>query len=491
MNNQLSPFDAIVKDPKIRRTVAYQSHQLFFPIYFPHYIIYPMAEFQKSILRLTEDEANTLALVVAFRGSAKSTLVTLSYVLWSILGKQQKKYVVILCQTQQQARQHMTNLKKELEQNTLLKSDLGPFQEDSGGDWALSSLVFKNMNARITVASMEQSIRGTRHNQHRPDLIILDDIEDVNSTKTSDGRNKTFEWFTREIMPLGDLKTRILLVGNLLHEDSLMMRLKKKIENGELTGLCLWYPLIDEKVTCLWPEKFDNPDKIEELHGRVANELAWQQEYLLKIAHDHMRVVQSDWIQYYDHLPPKSERRSAATSVDLAISDRETADYTAVLTGSVYGYGETFGIYIHPNPINERLNFPDIVSRLSLIDDEMRKQGNHSLLVEDVGYQRSVIQQLKQYKIYAKGIGTEGADKRTRLSLVSELVRLGVVKFPRTGCETLIAQLTGFGNERHDDLADAFSMLMKELQTISRVRPVKRHASESETITGNLMEQSW
>lgn len=490
MNNEPSAFEGIVKDPNIRRTVAYQSHQLFFPIYFPHYITYPMAEFQKSILRLTEDEANTLALIVAFRGSAKSTLVTLSYVLWSILGKQQKKYVVILCQTQQQARQHMTNLKKELEQNALLKSDLGPFQEDSGGEWALSSLVFKNMNARITVASMEQSIRGTRHNQHRPDLIILDDIEDVSSTKTSDGRNKTFDWFTREIMPLGDLKTRIMLVGNLLHEDSLMMRLKKKIEKGEITGSCLWYPLVDQKGTCLWPEKFDSQDKIEELRSKVANELAWQQEYLLKITYDHMRVVQPSWIQYYDHLP-KSERRFAATSVDLAISDRETADYTAILTGSVYGYSESFGIYIHPNPINERLNFPDVVSRLSLIDDEMRKQGSHSLLVEDVGYQRSVIQQLRQYKIYAKGIGTEGADKRTRLSLVSELVRLGVVKFPRTGCETLIAQLTGFGSERHDDLADAFSMLMKELQKVDRIRYVSRPQGKCETIMGNIMGKIW
>ena len=72
----------------------------------------------------------------------------------------------------------MVNLKRELEDNDLLKNDLGPFQEESD-EWGSISLVFSNMNARITVASSEQSIRGMRHGQHRPDLIIGDDVEDM------------------------------------------------------------------------------------------------------------------------------------------------------------------------------------------------------------------------------------------------------------------------------------------------------------------------
>ena len=176
-------FDAITKDPAVRRAVTRESHAMFFPIYLRHYIGYPMAEFQKDIIRTTEDQSNPLACIVAFRGSAKSTLVTLSYSIWAVLGVQAKKFVLIVCQTQAQARQHMMNLRRELEQNALLKSDLGPFKEEFGsGEWAMSSLVFKNTGARIMVASIDQSIRGVRHYQHRPDLIILDDIEDLNST---------------------------------------------------------------------------------------------------------------------------------------------------------------------------------------------------------------------------------------------------------------------------------------------------------------------
>ena len=131
------------------------------------------------------------------------------------------------CTTRNQAKQQMMNMRKELENNKMLKGDLGPFQEEHDSEWGSSSLVFSNSGARITVASVEQSIRGIRHGEYRPDLIICDDVENLASTKTKEGRDKTYEWLTGEIIPAGDVKTKIVLVGNLLHEDSLLMRLKK------------------------------------------------------------------------------------------------------------------------------------------------------------------------------------------------------------------------------------------------------------------------
>ena len=119
-------LEEIMNNRAVRRQVVYHSHFMFFNIFFPHYVKYPLAEFHKDIFRITEDQSNKLACIVAFRGSAKSTLVTFSYTLWSILGVQQKKFVLIICQTQAQARQQMTNIKFELESNPLLKSDMGP-----------------------------------------------------------------------------------------------------------------------------------------------------------------------------------------------------------------------------------------------------------------------------------------------------------------------------------------------------------------------------
>jgi predicted phage terminase large subunit-like protein len=55
------------------------------------------------------------------------------------------------------------------------------------------------------------------------------------------------------------------------------------------------------------------------------------------------------------------------------------------------------------------------------------------------------------------------ADKRTRLALTTKLIKEGVIVFPKEGCEDLIIQLVGFGREHHDDLADAFSMLIMKI----------------------------
>jgi len=458
-------FDSIAKDPAVRRAVTRESHGMFFAIYFRHYILYPMAEFQKDIIRTTEDRSNPLACIVAFRGSAKSTLVTLSYSIWAVLGVQQKKFVLLICQTQTQARQHMMNLRRELEQNALLKSDLGPFQEESGnGEWAMSSLVFRNTGARIMVASIDQSIRGVRHYQHRPDLIILDDIEDLNSTRTLEGRNKTFDWFTREIVPLGDIGTRIIMVGNLLHEDCLMMRLRRKIETKEIRGTFQWFPLIAEDGRCLWPEKFDTPEKIEDLRRSVANELAWQQEYLLNIISDTTRVIWPEWIQYYDALPDKKvETRHMLVGIDLAISQSERADYTAIVSMRVCGFAEKLKVYVLPNPINRRMTFPESIQTVKELYSTLKTCGAYpELLVETNGFQQIYADAFSEIGCSVKGV-KQINDKRSRLALVSNLIQSGVIIFPRQGTEDLIAQLTGFGIEHHDDLCDAFTIAAIEL----------------------------
>jgi hypothetical protein len=244
-SSQESGLNIVLESRAARQFATQQSHLTFFHLYFPHYVKHSIAEFQRDIFRITEDQSNKLACIVAFRGSAKSTLVTFSYSLWAILGIQQKKFVLIICQTQAQARQHMSNLKYELEHNALLKSDLGPFNEDPTlGEWAISSLVFQNTGARIMIASVDQSIRGIRHHEYRPDLLILDDIEDMNSAKTYESRTKLFDWFTREVIPLGDIDTRTIIVGNLLHEDALVMKLRRMIDKKELKGIYRWFPLL-------------------------------------------------------------------------------------------------------------------------------------------------------------------------------------------------------------------------------------------------------
>ena len=463
-------FEALASNPAARRYVTRGSHTVFFPVYFPHYMGYKMAEFHRDIFRITEDQSNKLAIIVAFRGSGKSTLVTFSYALWAILGVQEKKFILIICQTQTQARQHMTNIKHELESNKLLQSDMGPFrEEDSTGQWAISSLVFQNTGARIMIASVDQSIRGIRHHQYRPDLIILDDIENINSTKTSDGRDKIFEWFTREIVPLGDIGTRIVMVGNLLHDDALVMRLCRMIDKGDLKGVYHWFPLIDTDGNCLWPEKFDTIEKIGDLRRSVANELAWRQEYLLEIISDSTRVIYPEWIKTYKELP-KGKANHVIIGVDLAIKETKRSDYTAMVAMLVYGYGEKAVAYVLPNPIHKRMPFPDVVETARNLHDTLKPLGSMypKFMVESNGFQEIYVNAFAEAGCEVEGIKSV-TDKRSRVALTSHHVRIGKILFPEQGAEELRAQLTGFGIENHDDLADAYSMAAAEFIRLMNV----------------------
>lgn len=465
-------FLEITRNRTVRQHVTRQSHLMFFYVYFSHYVQYSIAEFQKDIFRITEDSENKLAVIVAFRGSGKSTLVTFSYSLWSILGIQQKKFVLMFFQTRTQAKQHMMNLKRELESNVLLKSDLGPFEEESD-EWGSSSLVFSNTGARITVASMEQSIRGLRHNQHRPDLIICDDVEDMQSVKTYESRQKTYNWLTGEVIPGGGVNTRLIVIGNLLHEDSLVMHLKRDIDEGQRDGVFRKYPLLSENGKIAWLGKYPSLAAIEVERKKSGNEYAWQREYLLHIVPDEDQVIHPDWIQYYDELP-KTTRNfvNIAVGVDLAISQKETADYTAIVSGVVTGYEESFCLYIFPRPINKRLTFPQTIEQIKNVHNANKAiYSRVEILVEDVGYQKAVIQQLAHDVFQVEGINVSG-DKRSRLMTVSALLQQGKIKFARHGCEELIRQIVGFGTERHDDLVDAFTIVAHHgLEHYSKAKP--------------------
>lgn len=456
-------------DQKIRAEVTSQSHQWFFSTYFSNYLSHATADMHRDLFSITEDESLPLAVIVAFRGSAKSTILTMSYPIWAVVGRQQKKFVLIASQTQYQARVHLTNIKRELESNELLANDMGPFIEQRE-EWGSTSLYIPKYNARITAISTEQSVRGIRHGAHRPDLIIADDVEDMASVKTREGRNKTFDWYTSEIIPAGDTYTKRIAVGNLLHEDSLLMRLKERIENHEIDGIYREWPIVRSGVS-LWPGKYPDKVAINNLRRNVGNKIAWEREYMLRIIPDEDQVIDARWMQYYDELPEKTESNeyiNSFLSVDLAISQSATADYTAIIIIHVFGYKpEDRRYYIDKKFINKKITHLATLDTIAALYEAVNADSKQEpvVLVEQVQYQAAVIEQLNDRDIKSKGIKIHN-DKRARLQLASSLFEQGMVYFPKDrNVAPIIQQLVGFGVEKHDDLADAVSMGLNYIQT--------------------------
>lgn len=464
--NELNDLiNQIINNKKLRIEATRKNHFLFFNVYLPHYVQYPTAQFHKEMFDLTQDQQPTTLVICAFRGSGKSTLMSLSYPLWSIMGDLQKKHVLITSKTQDMAKRILENLKGELTNNELLKADMGPFRS-TDSRWGGGTIELSRYQARIVVASVEEGIRGIRYGTHRPDLIICDDIEDLNSVTTQEGRNKTYRWFKGDLVPTGDKKTNIVVIGNLLHDDSLLMRLRKEISDGTRDGTFKFYPLLDDHGNCLWPGKYSTPADIEAERRKVADDIEWHREFLLTIISDAERVIQKSWIQYWDKLPDQTpgtnnpRLRHIAMAVDLAISEKSTAHYTAIVNGVVYGHGKEMVIYILPNPTNKRLDFPTAVQT---VEDKylqwMREGYKVDLCFDSTAYQAAFGQELANRGIKAHEFVNK-AGKRARLHMTSPLIQIGRVLFPREGAEELIHQMVGFGREKYDDLVDAFAMLI-------------------------------
>lgn len=461
-------FDQIRGYRAVRKKIAYESLSGFMHLYFPHYITRQTAPFQKEIYSLLEDGSILMLGLMAFRGSGKSTIVSLGYPIWSMLGKPQKKYIVIISQTQAQAQQHLKNLKLEFETNELLRNDYGPLNEESD-QWGNMSLLFPKYGTRISASSVEQSSRGLRHGPHRPDLVIADDVEDSNSVKTRDGRNKVYDWLTGEIIPGGDTYTKYVVVGNLLHVDSLLMRLKNNFQSGKMDGVFRAYPIEKDGVP-LWLAKYSDMDAIERERRRVGNRVTWLREFYLQIVPDDDQVVNPDWITYYDRLPEFKNLTAIYVGADLAISQKTHADYTAVVAAYVYRYGTKQAIYIEKSPYNRKVDFPTQLEVFKTIYDRLAAILPPKFYIESQSYQRVLIQQLQADGYPVLEFDVKGTDKRSRLASVTPKIESKTVLFPNEGAERLIEQLTGFGVEKHDDLVDSFTMTI--LSIIANDRPI-------------------
>ncbi|MEI8249450.1 MAG: hypothetical protein WCG07_03070 [Candidatus Taylorbacteria bacterium] len=456
---QKEKIDLIVKDQRIRRELTKACHHWFFHIYFAHYVKYKTARFQKELFEITEDEKDKTVVIEAFRGSGKTTIMGTSYAIWSILGVQQKKFVLMIAKTESQARQYLANIKIELESNGLLRSDLGPFEEPDD-EWRATSIVLPKYKARITVASIESSIRGIKHGAHRPDLIICDDLEDLDIVKTQESRDKMFKWLTGDVIPLGDKDTRLVVIGTALHHDSLITKLKTAIIEGRMNGITKKYPFLNANGTAMWPEKFPLQTDIDTLRKSVPSLQAWEREYMLNIVSDDTQLIRPEWIQYYDELPSNDNLRYAGIGVDPAIGQKSDNDSTAIVSGNIYGRKKSLKIYVLPNPINEQLDFTETISRVKSLSTTLGNGVPVSMWIESVAYQKAIVDQLRSEGYPAKEWKTGGSDKRARLSLVSNHIQSGTVLFPRKGAEKLITQLLGFGSETHDDLCDALGILV-------------------------------
>jgi predicted phage terminase large subunit-like protein len=309
-----------------------------------------------------------------------------------------------------------------------------------------------------------QKIRGKKFKKARIDLIIADDLEDVKDADTKEKRDVTRKWFFSEVLPatkqgvLAD-NVKVVLLGNLVHKDCLIKYLSRS-----KTVKVLEFWLYDKDGNITWKGLYPNEEAVEKekakvlIAGEGLGEVIWAREYLGKEVDPEDMVIKLEDFKYYpdEWLQRKAQR--AGVGVDLAISKKQTADFTSMVKGIDVNNDEAQRrLLILPGCVEARLGFAETITKAVEINEEM-PQGT-KWYVENVMYQQSAVEIMEKNGLSVVPMKST-ADKRSRVVSACFYVKNGRVLFPRTGAEKVISNLTGFGIDEHDDTADAFADLV-------------------------------
>ena len=171
--NQEKLLDEIATNRSFRKELAMADINWFFTIYFSNYIKYESAPFHREMFSLITNEQNPIVAITAFRSSAKSTICSLVFPIWAIVGPLRKKNIVIVTLNQTRSEETLNNIKYEFETNDLLIEDFNPWQGKTN-KWTENAIVIPKYDAMIKAVSVSEGIRGIRYKQHRPEIIICE-----------------------------------------------------------------------------------------------------------------------------------------------------------------------------------------------------------------------------------------------------------------------------------------------------------------------------
>ena len=193
------------------------------------------------------------------RGGAKSTNAELATV--AVGARHTRRYAWYVSATQDSADDHVLAVAAMLESPILAgfypdlaARRLGKYGNSRG--WRGNRL---STAAGFTVdaVGLDRAVRGRRYVEDRPDLIILDDVDDALDSDTVTSHKVTA--ITHKILPAGSEDSAVIAIQNLVHPDSIFSR------------------LVDGRADYLQDRVLSGPiPAVEGLEVRQAPDLTWR-----------------------------------------------------------------------------------------------------------------------------------------------------------------------------------------------------------------------
>ncbi|EJV8860096.1 phage terminase large subunit, partial [Salmonella enterica] len=488
------------------------GYDFFVSTYFPHYIRHAsrsqlhnyLFERLPQIVASPEGENDAIA---APRGEAKSTLVSQLFVLWCII-RGIKHYPVIIMDSIDQAYPMLEAIKAELLYNPRLRHDF-PDVCVQGRVWQMGTIVTAN-NIKVTVAGSGKKLRGLRHGPYRPDLVILDDIENDENVQSPEQRDKLDSWLKKTVLPLGEAggKTDVVYIGTILHYDSVLSRTLSNPmwRTARFKAVIRWPD--NMKLWETWEAYIRNEEPEMAALFYAANEAAmlagaivsWAARPLLTLMKIRVRDGHGTFDSEYQNDPVSGEDAIFAGEKVIKFWTEEVREWvffgacdpslgkfgnnrrdpSAILVGGFNPYTGILDVVV----ADIRRRVPDKI--IADIIEYQRKYHCLAWSFESVQFQEFLRQVLVDVSAKA-GVPVPAVpvipstDKILRIESLQPHVLNGLIRL-HASQSTLLDQLRHFPKADHDDGPDALHMLWTLAVSRSRrteIHTASRHDSDS------------
>lgn len=224
-------------------------------------------------------------LIEMFRGSAKSTRAEEAAVLAVLFGEAHN--VVFVGDSFPRAVDRVRSVRKLLHDNEMLQWLFG---YEPNPNWGETKLVLEN-GACIQALGQGQAIRGMKHGSYRPDLVIVDDLEDEETVANPDSLKKLTDWFFASLEAALDVDAKLRVLATPLAPDCLP-ELLKKAPGWVARRVPIWYLNDDGERVASWPDRYplvwcDN--KRDTLYA-LGKGTTWHREYMVEAVSEEEQV---------------------------------------------------------------------------------------------------------------------------------------------------------------------------------------------------------
>ena len=437
----------------------------------PNMFTLPSPPFHQELCNIFQEKKFRKMNIVAPRNHAKSSIGACVFPLHHLFFDKGKKVIVLTSKTQSHAINLLQTIKDALDFSMPLRTLFGYWGRHSARQWSKDVVILKDGSV-IVCKGTGQQIRGLKFGDQRPTLIVLDDPEDENNTKTHTSMEWNLKWMLQTVEPALDAKTgRILIIGTPQHERCMV---------ETIFDMHDWYSLRykaiinDSKKLVLWKEQFDYDEllakkKALESINRIS---VFYREYQCEVIGDEDQLFKEEYLQYYDgHIEVKDDEKflitdelripvNIFTGIDPASSTKQTADYSTIVSVAIDADNNRYVLPYyrkHAKPL-------DLAE--SIISNYKKYRADKTR-IESVGYQDMlrdyVRSQCDKKNMYIPGLEIKENPRTSKSSRLESMEPYFYQKkmFIMKNMDDLIGELLTYPRGKNDDLLDGLFYAMK------------------------------